>query len=225
MSVSNKTLAIMLLAAIVVSLGGTFISLNRLGGMSPTGYSIAPEGIVNLTINSSLSITTDDINLIDFGTCDLQDGGIGYILRSNASEGGHGNSNCSIPSPSPGYIVIRNNGNLLANVSIQSSAVGRAEQAGGTFLPGGSDNSSLRFKIVDAGHSGNSGGCGTAFYTASYQEFENVGPGQTYDVCENLAANAVPGANSFLTVFEIVVPDNAQPGPQQATITYTASSI
>ena len=54
MEISNKTLAILLLAAVAVSLGGTIISmnsLNRLGEITTTGYATDPTGIVNLSVD------------------------------------------------------------------------------------------------------------------------------------------------------------------------------
>ncbi|MBN2422997.1 hypothetical protein JXB41_07260 [Candidatus Woesearchaeota archaeon] len=70
--ISNRTLATLLIAAIVISLGGTIISLNRLARISGAGAlplvgRATDGGMVNVTIMSSLSIYLSD-DAIDFGT-------------------------------------------------------------------------------------------------------------------------------------------------------------
>ncbi len=64
--ISNKTLAILLIAAIVISLGGTLISLNRLARIripSITGFGTTDTAGVNLSITGVTEVnwTTDDI--------------------------------------------------------------------------------------------------------------------------------------------------------------------
>jgi len=66
--ISNKTLAILLIGAIVISLGGTLISLNRLARIRIPGitgfYGAAEEAEVRLDIESNVQVnfTTDTIN-------------------------------------------------------------------------------------------------------------------------------------------------------------------
>ena len=70
MDISNKTLAMFLVAAIVVSIAGTTISLNRLGDIStsPTGFATSGVGNVSLNVNTDLSIVLDEA-WINFGDC------------------------------------------------------------------------------------------------------------------------------------------------------------
>ncbi len=90
--ISNRTLATLLIAAIVISLGGTVISLNRLSRITTpaqqiTGMAQTSGGQVNLTVQSSLSIVLT-ANSIDFGT--------GWINGSNpACVGATGGANLS----------------------------------------------------------------------------------------------------------------------------------
>lgn len=74
MDISNKSLSLILVAAIVVSLGGTVVSMNRLNSLSGvTGYATATDtatGETNLTIQSDVSITIthpSSGNRVDFG--------------------------------------------------------------------------------------------------------------------------------------------------------------
>ena len=54
---SNKSLALLLLVVMVVSLFGTFMVLNRVGTQyGPTGFALQETGYVNLTISSFMSI-------------------------------------------------------------------------------------------------------------------------------------------------------------------------
>lgn len=78
--VSNKTIAFLLVATIIVSLGGTFVSLSVMntrffssGLGSVTGMAIVPNGTVNLTIESVACIQFSSSN-IDFGTGSLVEG-------------------------------------------------------------------------------------------------------------------------------------------------------
>ncbi|MBN1175310.1 hypothetical protein JXA48_01565, partial [Candidatus Woesearchaeota archaeon] len=91
MDISNKTLGLLLVAAIVVSVGGTFFSLDKLNGFSSTGFAANEAGSVNLTINSTMSIKMNDSG-IDFGTCTVT----GFMtFDSNLTGGTANNSNCN----------------------------------------------------------------------------------------------------------------------------------
>jgi hypothetical protein len=82
---SNRTLAILLIAAIAISLGGTILSLNRLSTVmnmpSITGYVLTPTGTTNVTIQSQASLRFS-IPGVDFGS---------GTVNTNAS-----NQNCSM---------------------------------------------------------------------------------------------------------------------------------
>jgi hypothetical protein len=58
MDISNKTLAIFLVAAIFISLCGTLVSLNKLSSMGFTGYAINDTdlGYTNFSITSNVSL-------------------------------------------------------------------------------------------------------------------------------------------------------------------------
>ncbi len=89
--ISNKTLAILLVAAIAISLGGTFFSLNRLALLTrapgTTGYITNPTGTakVNVTATGSLRFSLPSL---DFG--------IGYVNTTNS------NQYCSMASGNDG---------------------------------------------------------------------------------------------------------------------------
>ena len=78
--ISNQTLATLLVAAIVISLGGTIISLNRLGGIMPlTGH--ATSSMANITVTGAADI--DVTNNIDLGTGTANTSGDLFNVSSN----------------------------------------------------------------------------------------------------------------------------------------------
>ena len=236
MSVSNKTLSVLLLAAIVVSLGGTFISLNRLGDLPTIGHA-TDTGTVDLNIESLLSITTADSNAINFGTCELSGPDANQMITINSetvggleSAGEGDNGGCE------GYteavpIAVRNNGNVDVEVQMEVNNTGTAE--GGTFLNSGdtgSTDSEFNYKLLDdgwvhvtsgdqmaGGCTGNLGpGTGSGDMT-DYVAFESTG---LINACSDLASGST--ANSFLAHFEIVIPDATSEG-DSIQITFEAS--
>ncbi|MBD3204629.1 hypothetical protein GF327_10140 [Candidatus Woesearchaeota archaeon] len=77
--ISNKTLATLLIAAIVITLGGTIISINRLSQVPKakiSGRASTDTGTAEVTIQSSVSIVLQS-NTVNFGT--------GYVNGSNAA--------------------------------------------------------------------------------------------------------------------------------------------
>ncbi|NOZ80214.1 MAG: hypothetical protein GXP63_00960, partial [DPANN group archaeon] len=64
--ISNRSLAVLLVVAIVVSIGGTFMSLSKLQQApttiyvnkgSPTGYAISPNGTASVSITTTAELT------------------------------------------------------------------------------------------------------------------------------------------------------------------------
>jgi hypothetical protein len=219
MDISNKALAMFLLAAIVVSLGGTIISLNRLGSVSTSGYATYQSGTVQLNVQGLLSITTADDNLLDFLTCTPLSGGAAIV---NSELSGANNSVCTIATAD--NISVRNDGNIRANVTINSTKVGRASNAtaplANLFLNSSSAASSIAYKISSAGRLTNTGGCATGNFTAIYTNFTNYN--SKYRACDNLTYGA--SANSFTTNIQFVLPYDAPQGAVSVTIYYDAHS-
>lgn len=127
--ISNKTLAILLVGAIVISLGGTLISLNKLGKVRTVTITGLAPGDVNRT-EGNVSLTISDITWINFSvaTCNF---GAGYVRQNTCTLNSSGyedigngcspewaTSNvCTVP------LEIRNigNNNVSLNISWQSN--------------------------------------------------------------------------------------------------------
>ncbi|RME31128.1 hypothetical protein D6789_03725 [Candidatus Woesearchaeota archaeon] len=148
MDLSNKSLALILVAAIVVSLGGTLVSMNRLNKLQApifTGFATGSDtatGLTNLTIESNLAITINhpsSANRIDFGAgyVDGTGGGIQYCFidtnGTNATDTGtnhcKGFNNVTVnywndstqathPDNEIGAFKIRNDGNKDVRLNI-----------------------------------------------------------------------------------------------------------
>ena len=236
MSVSNKTLAVLLLAAIVVSLGGTFISLNRLGALSTTGYQVSGENVtgdVRLAIQDVLSITIADQPEINFGTCELGEGAAGITIASNTTDGNEAGS-CTGFAPVP--IAVRNNGNRQAlvtfNVSDYGTNVAPPDGTSGSFLQvgdarasPGTDFSELRYTTRNAswdGSVGANGGCLNTGAGWSAGSFALITATADITVCNVLDFSST--ANSFLMDFQIKIPNAADQG-DNVTITFIASEV
>ncbi|MFH1915847.1 MAG: hypothetical protein ABIJ21_01150 [Nanoarchaeota archaeon] len=130
MDISNKTLALFLVAAIVLSLGGTLISLNRINEITtgPTGYATTGTGMVNLSI-----VTNTDISIInatvDFGAGVVNvSNGCNYANLSNNFTTGWNAAGCWVNQSFNGAavrnetskFVVQNDGNVNVSVTMQS---------------------------------------------------------------------------------------------------------
>ena len=119
--ISNKTLAILLIGAIIISLGGTLISLNRLARIKVpliTGfYGADEEAIVQLDITGLVQVnfTLDEINW-----------GSGYVNSTedfcvlNSYDAAIGD-NCTNFDPVTTGLVLENVGNRNATLNITMS--------------------------------------------------------------------------------------------------------
>ncbi len=221
MDISNKALSMFLLAAIVVSLGGTIVSLNKLGSISTTGYATSDQGTVQLTVDASVSITTSDADTVNFGTCTPYSGGAVTINSENGSNTSGTNGICGYASIQ--NISVRNDGTVDANVTISASDVG--DNAGsGTFLAATPDASDIAYKATNASrHASGQGGCSAAGVEFNvYHNFTT--PNQPEPLCNNLTWGGT-GPNSVVTDYEIVVPSNVPAQSASVTIDFQAHTI
>jgi len=220
MDISNKALSMFLLAAIVVSLGGTIVSLNKLGSVSTTGYA-TDTGTVQLTVAQSVSITTSDADTVNFGTCTPFPGGAVTINSENGSNTSGANGICGYASIQ--NISVRNDGTVDASLNISASNVG--DNAGsGTFLDSTPDASDIAYKVTNASRQGgSSGGCSAS--TTPFGVYKNFTvSGQSEDLCGNLTWGA-SSPNSVVTDYQIVVPSNVPEQSASVTITFDARTL
>lgn len=128
--ISNKTLTVLIAIAIVISLGSTFISLNRLSklsGMSITGLATSGSGKANLTVSSATSIAVSGAILFGSGIVNASSA----LLESNASDyrARYGNGTWSWAARGSQTIKIENDGNVNVTINV-STNVSRANYTG-----------------------------------------------------------------------------------------------
>lgn len=185
--ISNRTLAILLIGAIVISLGGTLISLNRLGRIKTVSF----PGITGMAVNQTLgnvSLEVTDVTWINFSIwqCDFGDGFVTGSATCGMNSTGWinttGGGQCSTDfTGCTNALEIRNigNHNVTLNITMASGST--------TFL-----GASGRFywKMVNGtnGTTGTNNGCfgGTAGGAYPTEWTEQAGDGNINESCEEL---------------------------------------
>ena len=167
--------------------------------------SYGAEGIsetYNLTVEYLyLSISVVDA-LIDFGICRPESGTGTWFDSNDTSKGGIGSGLCSNLT-SPHNLTVENDGNLVANVSIQVNSID---------LSGGSNpelwyaiqNSTLRPGCFDGAQE-------------SWTNFTNVDT--EFNACTGL--NSSDSYDRFWTFLRFFAPSDSVPGSRSVVITYT----
>ena len=216
MEVSNKTLGVLLIAAIVVSLGGTFVSLNKLGGVSPTGYATNNvTGTVQLTVGTSTSIVinTDTYdNVVDFGECSPGASMLFLDSDNGASVGDNAECTGSSLGASGDYIQIENDGNIDANVTVRASV-------NGTNLF--DTNGGLAYKMTNT--SGDEGCYGLqaqlTYLNFTVEDDGSVGGGDDNPLCSNLTF--ADSTDMIDVSFQVALPPSTT-SAGSSTITFEA---
>ena len=122
--IHNKTLATLLIVAIFISLLGTTITLINLKKIQFPFITGLPTGIVNVTIASLISISLP-VSLVNFGNGSAVVSPLTYLNTTATLNPSTFNE--------PGDLIVQNDGNDDANITINGSPIGTA-----SWLPGGS---------------------------------------------------------------------------------------
>jgi len=224
MEFSNKTLAWLVVATIIVSLAGTLISVNRI--------SKGPSGFVtfNTTGNASVSITTQTqlnfiVSALNFG--------VGQV---NASTSTNYQCNLSVNKSSTniiraggcvgfnttmtnGALTLENDGNTFLNVSLNFSA-----NATNFIGGGGAPNPAPLFKFSVSENE--SGSCPGGMYAAANNTYIDVTENSWINICNGTSAQNLQYADSTdslsIGIF-LGIPSNAA-GSKTVTITAMGTS-
>lgn len=213
---TNKVLTVLLVVAIVFSIGTMINALNRLDSLKIMSQTIK-ESTLTIGVSSYISITTSDSGAIHFGSCKILETEEGYFTIT--SEGTH-QTHDSCYQYQRNNISVRNNGNTNAMVYINTNRVGEAQ--GGSFLESPSLNvSEIYFKNTNTGRKNNQGGCTTV--GLNYEEYILFEEEFFYYlICGELLHGAQGEKNSIVTDFKIVIPEDVMPGFASAQITFLA---
>lgn len=236
MEETNRTLALLLVAAIVVSLGGTIVSLNKIGDLdiySITGKAVnTSSGDVLLSVVSKTQITFT-VNQIDFGSGYVNSSCTNCTMSTNSLTGsGSTDSVCCLTdwNTATNYgLWVENEGNTNLSVQLDSSDDASA------FLGGGSVTPEFQWKLASDTDTSGCGGAGcssddtaTSCTTGSwnYETWTDVNTTNPY-VCGDAASYpfpADPSKNEFVIDARVVVPKDAPSGAKSATLTVTGTS-
>lgn len=214
--ISNKTLVFLLLAAITVSLGGTFMSLNRLNIATQSGItglaSGNESGTTTLTVLGFNSISIVGSASLNMGTC-TPAGGNGSWVNTTTNT-----AICSAAFEEVLNITVQNDGNQAINVTVRSNTTNS------TFFGGGTnprfqfrvENTSVR-KGCSRNHYNNQteNGLYTDFYSASPTEYWG---------CANLTF--IDSADEMVVEFSWLIPADAPAlGARTALVSFNAVTI
>lgn len=213
----RKMLTGMLLVALVVSVIGSIVTVDRLGNLNGVGITGAAtgEGSGDLNISQDLTITLTD-SAIEFGEGNVDPGSTFAALDSGSGlmiDGTWANNT--------DFIVVRNDGNIGLNVTVQSNkksgnhptdsfiCQNDVGTCGGDLYPQ-ANATRYSFKAFDD----EAGSC----VTHGVDHFSVINT--EYDFCRCLRSG---DQNDQVKMSLIVgVPDNAA-GDKEATITFTSS--
>ncbi len=208
--ISNKSLALLVLAALAVVVTSTVIQLSTINDLGFTGKATSDSGFVNLSISSLVNIQVETGNdTINFGVCTPPSSGTN-VSDSNDTIAGP----CNGDTTSPQFIRILNIGNVDVNVTVA------AECTVAQFIPETS-GSEADFQVKTAGN-----GC-VANNISTYTTLETT----ALLACGNLTKGAYLSNNMELYA-KVTIPFDALTGAQagacsdgQNTLTFTAEQI
>ena len=128
--VSDKTLVVLIIIAIVISFSGTLVSLNRLSqlGIPITGMAGSGTGVANLTIIAGTSIAVSQNIIFGAGSVNTSYA----VLESNASNymATNGTGTWNWTAYGGQAFVIENDGNTNVSINITTN-VSKAKYIGG----------------------------------------------------------------------------------------------
>jgi len=217
--ISNKTLAILLIAAIAISLGGTIFSLNRLAFLmrapSITGYVLAPTGTATVTVSQTSSLRFS-ISALDFGT-----GSVNTTTTTNYCHMASGDAGGSIDGVAQCVsfnaagtfksLEIENDGNRNLTLVVKGS------KAAAAFIGGTSPQ--FRFYVSN----NETGSCATplANETLNWVDVNTT----DMNICIGTGLDYLDGRDSMDIHLNISIPYNSLTGAQSVTITATGIAV
>jgi len=216
MGLSNKSLALMLLSAIIISLGGTLISMNKIADFQKVTFfppqvrgvtgAVTSPGYVNLSLSNVVGCTLDN-SAVDCGASTGQK----IELSSEVSNTGAGFNDCSSGTTVCTGLQLNNTGNVWVNVTHQSNL-------NATGLMGGNDVEldDFEFTVKNGTDIGNRPGCFNNSQETIWTSYINV-PLTRTNICRNLTFQETNDQITF--EYNVTVISSTPSGTKNATIT------
>jgi hypothetical protein len=206
MELSNKSLALLLVSAIVISLGGTIITLNNLTkGTELTGFAV---GNVSLGMATSAACAVN--SNVSFGSATYSYTNT-TTLSTNAINTGPGFNDCLTNVACTG-MVINNTGNVHLAVSLQSN-LNASTMLGGPAAT----NDDFQFAVFNGTNGANAdGGC-----VIGMQSAWNYTNETDRSICTNFTY--FDSADAMIVEYNVTIDQNTPPGAKTSIITITCA--
>jgi len=207
--ISNKTLAFLLIGAIVVSLFGTFVSLNKLNKISDYGLGgitglITDSGTVTLDVSGleSFNVYTD----VDFGSIIPNATKLWATTNTTNNWLGTFVNDCSLPAGACQGLTIENDGNEVLNISFNTTE-DAASLIGGT-------TPYFKFFTRNGNETFGEGGCdGNIIYNSSSAlVWTEILADTDYVICNGTGGDGFDfqsGADTVTLEFNLTIPADA----------------
>ena len=216
MDISNKTLVVLLVGAIAISLFGTIISINKLNQVitaQPTGYVASTTGTATVNVSSIESLTFTAA-AIDFGIGSVNGSGTWnnctmYANASGADFKGSGCVNFSATLQPP--LTIENDGNK--NLSVQLAANATAAQ----FIGGNSVTPLFQYAV----YNNETSSCAYNATPGVWTDVNTTGAGTL--ICPDFQKDSIK--DTLNIGVKILIPLDALGGARTAKFTATGTAI
>ena len=218
--VTNKTLALFIIVTVIVSLGGTLLSLNKLQEISQVKYlpikqvtgNANAQGQVQLAISSNISCNVD--SNVSFGSSGL----LGSVITISTMKDNTAISNFSncVPGPSAcAGIQINNTGNVNINVSFYSS------QNGTGFLGAGALETDFNYTVFNGTTNSTAQEPGCLGFLGGWNVVPGPNAANTTLICYNLTYN--DSADDITMEFNVTLGPSTPAGAKQAIMYITCA--
>lgn len=236
---TNRVLALLLVASIVISLGGTIVSLSKLEGLGITGYQTATDtGLVQLNITSETNIAITS-GTMDFGNGFVNSTCSNCTMWSNSNSTGSNYSDASCcesdwtvlgPNASSG-IWVQNQGNTNLTVNINFSANAASFIGGSNPAPlfdfrivNDSDARTCQHTACTAPGDDTTGSCVDPGWGNQYMSSWATANTSDVLVCASGGFKPITTQDEFAVDIRVRVPRTATASQKTATIFFTGTA-
>lgn len=229
--ISNKALALLLIAAIIVSLGGMLITLNRLSKLfvpGVTGFA-SDTGTLTLQVAENVEINFT-MNQMDWGSGAVDSDKTTCLLQSNYTNGTGTGNNCTVDDfyGNVSDFVVANQGNRNVTLNITGkTALNFFNVTGGSYRFNISSKDSEKPCVNASGEVRWANPSGDANQTQiSWTSFQGTGAANEIAICNETGYGVPfdPDNNEFYIGIQLVLPYTAT-GTFTDTITLEATAL
>ena len=224
--ISNKTLSIMLVIAMIVSIGGAMINISQLAELTRIAPSLQitgcpTVGTVNITVQNQAQINLSTFQ-VDFGPGFVQGGTAARLNTSSGKDGKENWTNVSGNAFSPDNITLENTGNQNISVNFTSDVNGSELISRNTST---TPISEFKFRGVnkEAGACNTTTNLTTTYTNISDPVTEDDSNTVQNDVCKCMRWESA-NDEIYLNI-HLLIPEGAPVGGKNATLTFTATGI